>query len=116
MLEGRQICHYLLLQQIGSGGMGTVYLARDSRVAKVREVAVKIIALSTALKPEELEHKKRLFRREIEAIAHVDHPHILPLFDFGAETSIKWNISISSCRIARKARCEAGWMSTIPYI
>jgi len=86
MLEGRQICHYLLLQQIGSGGMGTVYLARDSRVAKVREVAVKIIALSTALKPEELEHKKRLFRREIEAIAHLDHPHILPLFDFGAET------------------------------
>lgn len=86
MLEGRQIGHYLLRQQIGSGGMGTVYLAQDSRTTKVREIAVKVVALAAMLKPEELEHKKHLFRREIEAIVRLDHPHILPLFDFGTES------------------------------
>src|SRR5436305_532389 len=85
-LEGRQIGHYRLRRFIGSGAMGEVYLAEDTRIA--RQVAVKIMKNEANLYPhaQATNDALRLFQREMQAIAALDHPNILPLFDFGEQT------------------------------
>jgi tetratricopeptide (TPR) repeat protein len=67
---------YSVERELGSGGMATVYLAEDLKHR--RKVAVKVLKpeLSAALGPER-------FLREIEILAGLDHPHILPLYDSG---------------------------------
>ena len=69
---------YRLIREIGSGGMATVYLADDLK--HQRQVAVKV------MKPElasAIGHDR--FLREIEIVARLNHPHVLPLFDSGAD-------------------------------
>ncbi len=85
-LEGIQIGHYRLQRLIGSGGMGEVYLAEDTRIP--RHVAVKVVRNEASPFPNVQARKDaaRLFEREMKAIAALDHPNILPLFDFGEET------------------------------
>ncbi len=67
---------YEVEREIGSGGMATVYRARDSR--HERQVAVKVLRseLAAALGSER-------FLREIRITARLNHPHILPLLDSG---------------------------------
>jgi serine/threonine protein kinase len=67
---------YRLTTQLGRGGMATVYLARDLKHA--RDVAVKVMHpfVASALGAD-------LFLREIEIVAQLHHPHIVPLFDSG---------------------------------
>ena len=85
-LEGTHIGNYQLLRPMGSGGMGEVYLAEDTRIH--RQVAIKVIREEVAPYPDANTSKEaaRLFQREMKAISQLDHPHILPLFDFGEET------------------------------
>lgn len=80
-LEGQRINRYNLLQLIGSGGMGEVYLAEDPRVGQ--QVAIKVIRDEVTLYPEASRETDTLFLREVRAIAKLDHPNILPLFDYG---------------------------------
>jgi eukaryotic-like serine/threonine-protein kinase len=77
-LEGQQLGHYRLVRLIGSGGMGEVYLARDTRIN--REVAIKVIRTEVAPYPNANGTKEaaRLFQREMRAITMLDHPNILP--------------------------------------
>ncbi|HMG11658.1 MAG TPA: protein kinase, partial [Gemmatimonadaceae bacterium] len=67
---------YRLIAQLGRGGMATVYLAHDLKHA--RDVAVKIVhpVVASALGAD-------LFLREIEIVAQLHHPHIVPLFESG---------------------------------
>jgi serine/threonine protein kinase len=67
---------YRIERQLGRGGMATVYLAEDLKHHRL--VAVKVLRpeLTAALGPER-------FLREIDVAAHLQHPHILPLFDSG---------------------------------
>ena len=83
--EEQQIGHYRLLHFLGNGGMGTVYLAADMFVN--RQVAIKVIRSETAIYPDDdaANEAVNLFRREANAIAMLDHPNILPLFDYGEE-------------------------------
>ena len=68
---------YRINAEIGSGGMATVYLADDVRHR--RRVAIKV------LKPEiAAAIGRERFLREIEIVARLNHPHIVPLFDSGA--------------------------------
>lgn len=85
-LEGVQLGHYRLVRLIGSGGMGEVYFAEDSRIA--RKVAIKVVRNEADPYPNAAATKEatRLFEREMKAIATLDHPNILPLIDFGEET------------------------------
>jgi eukaryotic-like serine/threonine-protein kinase len=78
-LEGLQLGRYRLLNALGSGGMGEVYLAEDTHIH--RQVAIKIVRSEATPYPntESAKEAERLFRREIRAIATLDHPHILPL-------------------------------------
>ncbi len=78
-LEGSQIGRFRLLRLLGRGGMGEVYLAEDDQLR--RQVAIKVIQ---AEYPDP--DAARLFQREARAIAMLNHPHILPLFDFGEAT------------------------------
>src|SRR5713101_2472320 len=85
-LEGLQLGHYQLVRLIGSGGMGEVYLAEDTRIR--RQVAIKVVRTEASPYPDanSIKEATRLFQREMRAITVLDHPHILPLFDFGEET------------------------------
>src|SRR5260221_3199268 len=78
-LTGSHIGRFRLLRMLGRGGMGEVYLAEDDQLR--RQVAIKVIQ---AEYPDP--DATRLFLREARAIAMFNHPHILPLFDFGEAT------------------------------
>ncbi|MBZ0303934.1 MAG: serine/threonine protein kinase, partial [Anaerolineae bacterium] len=74
---GAQIGHYTVVEHIGRGGMADVWSARDKRLS--RTVAIKTIArdLDADTNP------VALFEREARTIAQLEHPHILPIYDFG---------------------------------
>src|SRR6266566_8785394 len=84
-LEGLQLGHYRLLRLLGSGGMGEVYLAEDTSIN--RQVAIKVIRTEASAYPstDSAKESARLFQREVKAISGLDHPNILPLFDYGEE-------------------------------
>jgi serine/threonine protein kinase len=84
-LEGQQIDRYRILRLLGSGGMGDVYLAEDARIEQ--QVAIKVIRAEASPYPdkEASQEAARLFQREAKAIVKLDHPHILPLYDYGEE-------------------------------
>lgn len=84
-LESKQIDRYHILRLLDSGGMGDIYLAEDPRIGQ--QVAVKVIHRERAPYPDEDSPKNamRHFQREAKAIVKLDHPHILPLYDYGEE-------------------------------
>jgi len=69
---------YEIVSELGRGGMGVVYRARDPMLN--REVAVKLIS-STDLTPEIAER----FQREAQIVAQMDHPGIVPIYDLGQD-------------------------------
>ncbi|MDQ6660044.1 MAG: serine/threonine protein kinase, partial [Chloroflexota bacterium] len=75
-LTGTTLGHYRLLERIGQGGMSEVYLAYDEQ--RKRKVALKVVSGSHT------DYIER-FRREAEAIASLNHDHILPAFDYGEQ-------------------------------
>ena len=76
---GRTLSHYEIIEQVGEGGMGVVYRARDLRLK--RDVALKV------LPPETLgnEKSRRRFRREALALSRLSHPNIGTIFDFDSQ-------------------------------
>src|SRR4030081_1646680 len=68
--------HYRIERELGHGAMATVYLARDIKLQ--RDVAIKVLLpeLGFVLGPER-------FRREIEVVTEMSHPHILSIYDSG---------------------------------
>jgi eukaryotic-like serine/threonine-protein kinase len=81
---GTQLGPYKLLSQLGAGGMGEVYRARDVRLG--REVAIKVLTERFAKNEEALGR----FEREARALAVLSHPHILTIHDFGIEQGISY--------------------------
>jgi serine/threonine protein kinase len=73
----RRFGEYELLEQIGKGGMGLVYKARDCRLDR-------IVALKTLkVKSRKTEQQVERFVREAKAAARLDHPNIVPCYDSG---------------------------------
>ena len=75
---GHQIGHYKLLQQIGEGGCGVVYMAEQAEPVR-RRVALKVIKLGMDTK-----QVVARFEAERQALALMDHPNIAKVFDAGA--------------------------------
>lgn len=84
-LEELQNGRYHRLRLLGTGGMGEVYLMQDTRVS--RQVAIKVTRTEASPYPdsEATRDATRLFQREARAVAALEHPNILPLYDFGEE-------------------------------
>ena len=78
-LEGSRVGRYLLKDFLGRGGMAEVYRAEDTVLA--RSVAIKLILPAFASDPAFLER----FLREAQLVASLDHPHVVPVYDFGEE-------------------------------
>ncbi len=74
---GRTISHYRILKKIGSGGMGDVFLAEDTKLK--RRVALKFLPLQMTADPE----AKERFEREAQAAAALNHPHIVTIHEIG---------------------------------
>src|SRR5204863_4622753 len=75
---GDRIGHYKLLQQIGEGGCGVVYMAEQEEPVR-RRVALKVIKLGMDTKSVIVR-----FEAERQALALMDHPNIAKVFDAGA--------------------------------
>ncbi|HYX49446.1 MAG TPA: protein kinase, partial [Ktedonobacteraceae bacterium] len=85
LAEGQQLSHYRIVFLLKSGGMGEVYLARDTLLQ--RQVAIKVIHTDTLRYAETgiVKDAARLFLRGAQAIAQLDHSNILPLYDSGEQ-------------------------------
>src|ERR1043166_6415408 len=75
---GDRIGHYKILQQIGEGGCGVVYMAEQDEPVR-RRVALKVIKLGM-----DTRHVIARFEAERQALAMMDHPNIAKVFDAGA--------------------------------
>jgi WD40 repeat protein/serine/threonine protein kinase len=100
-LNGKVIRGYELGESIGSGGMGAVYRAYQPAID--REVAIKVILPQYANQPEFI----RSFETEAQLVARLEHPHIVPLYDFwrdpdGAYLVMRWIRSGSLRQLLRR--------------
>jgi len=79
-LIGQSLGRYRILEQLGEGGMATVYKAYDTSLE--RNVAIKVIRRN-ALPQEQLERVRQRFEREAKALAKLSHPNIVKVIDYG---------------------------------
>lgn len=73
---GKSLSHYRVLEKLGQGGMGEVYLAQD--ISLDRRVALKLLPEGFAGDPEKLAR----FEREAKLLASLNHPHIAAVYGF----------------------------------
>ena len=78
-LVTQEISHYRIIDRLGAGGMGEVFLAQDTRLD--RKVAIKMLPAKSI---GDEQAKKRLFR-EAKAAANLDHPNICSIYEVGEE-------------------------------
>src|SRR5215475_13698891 len=81
-LTGKHLGQYEILSRLGQGGMAIVYKA--SQPSMDREVAIKVISGQLAVDANFVGR----FEREARLIAKLQHPHILPVYDFGREDNL----------------------------
>jgi eukaryotic-like serine/threonine-protein kinase len=86
-LVGQTLSHYRVLEQIGAGGMGVVYRARDERLD--RDVALKVLPTLSLADPA----TRRRFRHEALTLSKLNHPNIAMVFDFDTEDNIDFLVT-----------------------
>ena len=80
LTPGTRVAGYLLERLVGVGGMAAVYRARDERLGRV--VALKLLAGDESVRSR--------FVREARAVAAVDHPHIIPVYEAGEADGVQY--------------------------
>ena len=81
-ITGRQLAHYRVIDRLGSGGMGEIYIAEDTRLE--RRVALKVLP-SAAVSDEE---RLQRFRSEAKAVAALNHPNIVTVHGVEEDSGI----------------------------
>jgi eukaryotic-like serine/threonine-protein kinase len=84
---GDRLGPYEILTPLGSGGMGEVFKARDTRLS--RDVALKTLIVEAGRDAERF----RRFKKEAESTAALSHPNIVAIFDIGEERDIPYIVS-----------------------
>ena len=74
---GERIAHYEIVRQIGEGGMGEVYLARDTRLN--RKVALKVLPANLT----DDDARLRRFKQEAQTASALNHPNIITIYEIG---------------------------------
>jgi serine/threonine protein kinase len=97
-----QLGPYKIINQIGEGGMATVYKAYHAVMD--RYVAVKVLPGHYTKSPESLAR----FQQEARLIANLEHPHILPVYDFGESNGITYFVMRLLESGDLKAKLESG--------
>lgn len=83
-LIGKTLGAFTILEEIGRGGMATVYSAMQHSMN--RKVALKVLPRHFMHDPDFLER----FEREVEVISRLEHPHILPIYDYGETDGVPY--------------------------
>ncbi len=81
---GTKLGPYEVISQIGAGGMGEVYLAKDTRLD--RSVAIKVLPPHVSSNPD----LRTRFEREARAISSLNHPNICSLYDVGNQNGVDY--------------------------
>lgn len=81
---GRSVGGCQIENVIREGGMSTVYLARQESVG--RHVALKVLSADLLSDPSFLDR----FKREVETTARLQHPHIIPIYDYGKDAGVPY--------------------------
>ncbi len=76
-LIGQKIGNYVLVKEVGAGGMGAVYLGEHPEIG--RKVAIKLLPLHLSLQPGMADR----FRAEARAVTRIEHPNVIDIYDFG---------------------------------
>jgi len=76
-VQPEHLAHYRILRPLGSGGMGEVFLAEDTRLQ--RKVALKVLRAEAG----EGEAARKRFLREAQAVAQLDHPNVCAIYEVG---------------------------------
>src|ERR1700683_4978070 len=87
LTSGTKLGPYEIQSQLGAGGMGEVYRARDTRLDRI--VAIKVLPASFATDTERL----RRFEQEARSVAALNHPNILAVYDIGSYDSAPYMVS-----------------------
>lgn len=81
-MVGQMLGHYRILRSLGYGGTATVFLAQDIHLQ--RDVAIKVFSP----REDETQDFLRRFAREARVLAQLDHPNILPVYEYGEEGTL----------------------------
>jgi len=84
---GKTISRFRILEQVGAGGMGIVYRARDEQLE--RDVAIKVLPPGTLAEPA----ARRRFRKEALSLARVNFPSIATIHEFGSEGDVDFLVT-----------------------
>jgi eukaryotic-like serine/threonine-protein kinase len=106
VVAGQKIGPYEVAGQIGAGGMGEVYKARDPRLG--RDVAIKVLPPSFSSDPDRLQR----FAQEARAAAALNHPNILAIFDIGEDKGAPYVVSELLEGETLRDRLRSGALST----
>lgn len=87
LLAGSEIGPYVVAAPLGAGGMGEVYRARDNRLG--RDVALKVLTASFVRDGDRLQR----FEQEARAVATLNHPNIMAVFDVGVSNGSPYLVS-----------------------
>ena len=102
---GQMLGPYQIVSQIGQGGMATVYKAYHA--AMDRYVALKVVATQLSNEPDFLQR----FRQEARLIAKLEHPRILPVYDYGEADGVPYMVMRFLDSGTLKERLAAGPLS-----
>jgi serine/threonine protein kinase len=89
---GQVLGHYRIVEQVGAGGMGVVFRARDEQLS--RDVALKTLPKLSLLS----EAARRQFRREALSLGRITDPCVAMAFDFGEDNGIDY-LALSTCPV-----------------